>query len=725
MDLSKHKTLRSIIVSLIVFAVAVGLYYSNVFEFLEHKTYDSLIRSTAEAKQPSEDIIIVMLDQTSLDWAVKEKGWNWPWPRAAFGDIASFFKLGGARSVAFDVLYTEPSATSLADDVAFANSIKKAGNVSLALQFGQQYGQIEYWHEGIKHPNTAMTGYSEQYIEKGIPSQPALFPIDIIAKATGTFGLVSSITDDDGTMRRARLFQLLDNIPVPSLGLSGLEFDSNEPLTFDLNEKKGLVSFHGKTIQVDKENSVYLRYRKDLESYAPYFAREILQSYDDVKANKEPLLNPSEFKDKYVFFGYYAPGLFDIAPTPISTKYPGVGIHITTLDNFLQDDFLNTIPDYISLLILLLCAFAGTFIVHWSEQSKFPQRTSLILSVIEIGIFIVAYYFATYFIFIYKYWIPFVCPVAILLISFLTAILVSYNMEGKQRRYLKLAFKQYLSPAVIEQILADPDKLKLGGERKEISIFFSDIQGFTSISEKLSPEDLTSLLNDYLTAMSNIILDSGGLIDKYEGDAIIAFWNAPSAIEDHSLRALMAGMKCQEVLEKMQDELVSRSGMPLYMRIGLNTGIAVVGNMGSNNRFDYTMLGDSVNLAARLEGLNKQFGTYTMCTKAMKEASEKYGTPFYMRELARVAVVGKREPVTVFEPMTKQKHERLAKVLPYFDKARDLFYEGKFAEAKQIFEKIKPYDRPAEFYSAKCSELLEKYPTTPADWAGVWVATTK
>ena len=273
-------------------------------------------------------------------------------------------------------------------------------------------------------------------------------------------------------------------------------------------------------------------------------------------------------------------------------------------------------------------------------------------------------------------------------------------------------------------MIAHPERLRLGGERRRISIYFSDVQGFTSISENLDPASLTSLLNDYLSEMSDIILQSGGTIDKYEGDAIIAFWNAPVQQENHSVRALEAAVACQERLAELRPELEKRAGRPFYMRIGLNTGDAVVGNMGSRNRFDYTMLGDAVNLAARLEGLNKQFGTYCMCTEESKKEAEQYGTVLAFRELGRAAVVGKSEAVTIFEPMSARVYEERQEIYKTFDTALQLFYQGDFVSAITEFEKIKDKDVAAVKYIEKCKVLQSTW-SDMSTWKGVWVATEK
>ncbi|HUV08549.1 MAG TPA: adenylate/guanylate cyclase domain-containing protein, partial [Spirochaetia bacterium] len=316
-------------------------------------------------------------------------------------------------------------------------------------------------------------------------------------------------------------------------------------------------------------------------------------------------------------------------------------------------------------------------------------------------------------------WFPLMGIETAIIVTLVGAGLVNYATEGRQKRYIKSAFKQYLSPDVIEQLIAHPEQLKLGGERRELSIFFSDLQGFTTISEGLSPEELTTLLNDYLTAMTDIIQEEGGTVDKYEGDAIIAFWNAPLEQEDHALRAVRAALRCQAKLEEMRPAFRERVGKDLFMRIGMNTGPAVVGNMGSHNRFDYTMLGDAVNLAARLEGINKQFGTYTMISQSTN--SGMVGA-YPVRELSRVAVVGRKEPVTVFEPMLPQKHEKMQRILPVFSEGLEAFYKGEFSSAEKCFVRVAGEDPAASRYLDKCRELLAD---PPQEWMGVWVMTSK
>jgi adenylate cyclase len=460
-----------------------------------------------------------------------------------------------------------------------------------------------------------------------------------------------------------------------------------------------------------------------LDRYIPYFASDILKSAEAYAAGEEPIFYPEDFKDRYVFFGFYAPGLYDMFATPISSNYPGVGIHITMLDNILSGDFIREAALWADWLLLVVVIAIITLLAFFSGKLLFSiGGTVFVIVGTIVGAFGV--YYAE------NYWVPMVAPLFATLAAFLTCTIYNYALEGSQKRFIKSAFSRYLSPLFIEQLVANPDKLSLGGERREISIFFSDVQGFTTISEHLDPDQLKELLNEYLTFLTNIIQNSGGTIDKYEGDAIIAFWNAPLDLEDHASRALGAALECQKQLaekaahfeEKFKSWNIDnpRINKRLLTRIGLNTGYAVVGNFGSEKHFNYTMLGDSVNLAARLEGLNKQFGTFLMCTDNTFGEAGRYGR-FYGRKLAQVAVVGKSQPVTVWEPLTEPVYREKENIIKAFDAARDIFYEGDFARALPLFEAIADKDSPPVFYAEQCRYYLQD----PKSWKGFWQALSK
>jgi adenylate cyclase len=437
-----------------------------------------------------------------------------------------------------------------------------------------------------------------------------------------------------------------------------------------------------------------------------------VQAELQIQEGRLPDLDPAVFKDKYVFFGYSAPGLFDLKPSPMTGDYPGVEIHATMLDNLLSGDFMRHVPVSATILLLLLLCIGAALAASAASGAALSALVYLLFIPVAPALGIAGYAMG--------YWLQLVALELGTVFSLVGASLLNYATEGQQKRYIKGAFKQYLSPTVIEELIAHPERLTLGGERRELTIFFSDVQGFTGISEALTPEALTALLNEYLTAMVDIIQEEGGTIDKFEGDAIIAFWNAPLSQEDHPVRGVRAALRCQAQLAEMRPSIRERIGKDMFMRVGMNTGPAVVGNMGSKTRFDYTMLGDQVNLSARLEGINKQFGTYVMISAAVVE---KIAGAFPARELARVAVVGRKEPVTVFEPMLPEEFVARKAALEVFDRGLKEFYAGRFEAAASIFETIAAADPAAASYARKCRELAAA-PLTEA-WTGVWVMTEK
>ena len=779
-----RKGLAAAVIAVGVFAGIGLLHFFKVFDYLEFKAYDFRVNVFAASSRPSDSISVILLDQDSIDWANAERGWGWPWPRAAYAEILDFMNTGGAKSVAFDVLFSEPSIYRNADqdaiidsalekmeeirllaasgefrqglrgsagrpagaasggldgyreamealrglgartdDNAFIGAGKNYGRAVLTVFFSSQSGSETLWPAGLNKPFFSLSGFepilSGFYVSDGRVG--AQFPIPGLGEAAGALGSVTSSIDADGIIRGSNLFTVFDGRAVPGLSAASL-LVSGAGNEIRYNEKKRQIEWDDYVIPVDGSGKSLLRYRGNLDSYHPYFASDVLMSSRAWAAGQEPLLHPRDFEGKYVFFGFYAPGLFDICSTPIESVYPGMGIHITMLDNILGGDFIREVPLYADWILLAAVIIVIIALVLFSGRLPLSVGGTLIIMGGIMAAAFVSYQAG--------YWLPLVLPLSGALAAFLTCNIYNYATEGSQKRFIKSAFSRYLSPLYIDQIVANPDKLQLGGERREISIFFSDVQGFTTISENLDPDQLKELLNDYLTFLTNIIQASGGTIDKYEGDAIIAFWNAPLNLEDHASRALGAALECQKQLaekapyfeEKFKSwNIVNpKINKRLLTRIGLNTGYAVVGNFGSEKHFNYTMLGDSVNLAARLEGLNKQFGTYLMCTENTFTEANKNGR-FYGRRLAQVAVVGKSEPVTVWEPLLEAEYQTRGNLIKAFDQARDLFYQGDFSRALQAFEALKDRDGPPEFYAEQCRYYLKE----PAAWKGFWQATSK
>ncbi len=693
--------------------LAVFMMMAGLLDTWEARTWDWRVRVLARPGPATTDIVLVLLDQNSLDWAQKENGLSWPWPREIYGAIVDFCNRNGARALAIDVLYTEPSAYGVEDDQSFAAAVGRYGKVAGAVFLGKKSGSATGWPASIQEsrltlarPDSRPDGLSLETIG----FSRATFPINELAENAAVLGNVQLKPDPDGVYRRVQLFNSFADKTIPALGLGAWLAAGNQAEIIRGSDRTLMIGEH--EIPVDSRGDALLRYRGPSGTHRNFSAAAVLQSEIQFRMGAPMVIDdPAAFKDKYVFFGFSAPGLLDLRSAPVAGVYSGVEIHATLLDNFLSGDFIRHLPVSITMgavLLLALLVGLGTAVLRSAVAISFNCAAGVMLPV---GCGLVAYNAG--------FWLPIVVLETAVVLTIGIALLANYATEGRQKRFIKGAFRQYLSPAVIDQLISNPERLKLGGERKTLSIFFSDLQGFTSISEGLEPEDLTGLLNEYLTAMTDIVMEEGGTVDKYEGDAIIAFWNAPLDVEQHEMRTVRAALKCQAKLARMRPAIQRRIGKEMLMRIGINTGPAVVGNLGSHTRFDYTMLGDAVNLAARLEGANKQFGTFTMISE---ETRRHIGPEIPVRELARLAVVGRGEPVIVYEPMLPEEYASGQMLYDTFGKALMLFYRGRFQEARDIFKTIQAADPAASSYVQKCGELLEN---PPDEWAGVWVATTK
>jgi adenylate cyclase len=692
-------------------SIALILYMFGLLDYWESKTWDLRVNLMAKPADTTDRIRLILLDQNSLDWGKNENGLSWPWPREVYSAIIEFCKRSGAKSLAFDVIFSEPSVYGVEDDQQFAAAIRNFNNFIGSVSLSHNSGDEQTWPAYAAEPVFKVSGLQEwlSAMDKNqIVFPHASFPIPEVSAAAGILGDVQFNPDRDNVYRRAALFHVFDGKVLPSIALGS--YLVAQPDTV-IRIVPGKVIVGDKEISIDKKGEAILNFRGPSGTHKSYNAAAVIQSELRIQNGEKPAIDMDDFRDAYVFFGFSAPGLLDLRPTPVSGIYPGVEINATILDNLLANDFFNPVPVttvvVIALLVSLLAGLATS-----SVSGIFKSAPVYIF-------FITAPIILCLLAFHKGFWLPVVVQETAVLITLFSCLLIYYTTEGRQKTFIKNAFKQYLSHAVIEQLIQHPENLKLGGERRMLSIFFSDLEGFTSISEGLEPEALTTLLNEYLTAMTDIIQEEGGTVDKYEGDAIIALWNAPLLQPDHAQRCVRAALRCQTKLAEMRPMFRERLGKDLKMRIGMNSGAAIVGNMGSHNRFDYTMIGDAVNLASRLEGINKQFGTYTIISRS---TMEQMAGLFPVRELAKVAVVGRKEPVVVYEPMMQDEFERRKQQLAGFAEGLALFYKGDFSGAATVFSNLKEADPAARSYGAKCLDLIGH---PPADWQGVWVITTK
>lgn len=694
--------------------VALLIWRTDVLERWEHATWAWRVHTFARPSPVTDRIKLILLDQASLDWGSKINGLSWPWPREVYAPILDFCKRHGARAVIFDVLYTEPSVYGVSDDQALGNAIERAptfiGALCLHRGAGNSTGRPADTPDRIQFQIENIWELAD-----GVPDRmtmpSATFPIEEVRKSAGLLANVMDEPDPDGIFRRASLFRIFDHRIIPSPGFAAFAagcMPSGNGLCSGVMEKNGL-RICGANIPLDADGKMILRFRGPTGTFRSFSAAAVIESELLAQSGgKETLADADSIRDSYVFFGFSAPGLFDLRPTPISSISPGVEIHATMLDNLLSGDFIREIPALAAgVFAVFLALTAGLALVLFGNHAWH--------TVIAFAVFVplpAATGFAAYPL---GFAWPIVMPEIAVVLALTGATILNYATEGRLKAFYREAFRHYLSPAVIEQLLEDPSRLRLGGERRMLTIFFSDLEGFSSFSEKLDPEKLTALLNDYLSDMTDIILEEGGTLDKYEGDAIIAFWNAPVDQPDHAERACRAAIRCRKKLEERREEFRRRTDAVLRMRIGINTGEVVVGNMGSKTRFDYTVLGDAANLASRLEGANKRFGTYLMVSE---DTWKKTAGKFAGRQLGLIRVVGRAEPVRVFEP-TGPAIESNGYAL--FEEGLALCYESKWQDALARFEKS-PNDPAARVYADRCRGLV----SVPDDtWDGVWNLTSK
>ena len=707
-----NKLIRGLLTGTLGGILALIIWVCGLIDAWEVKSWDWRVALMAKPGKATSNICLILLDQKSLDWAKEVNALTWPWPREAYGAIVNYCKRNGAKAVAFDVLFTDPSKYGVDDDAAFGQAVAAFGHVALAAALSNNSGNNSHWPATVPLPSFDVIGldkWQKNAAGKVRRYAKSSLPVEDLARQAAVLSNVSLHPDPDGIFRKVDLLSIFDDKALPSLGL-GAFLAANPGATLEFRPHNLKVG--ERNIPIDDNGDVILRYRGPSGTHRIYSAAAVLQSEIQLRQGQQPnIRDPNALKDKYVIFGFSAPGLYDLRPSPISGVYPGAEIYATLLDNFLSGDFMRRLPASVMVTLLfmvsLICAVSITYV------------KSVPGSIIAIAVFIALPVLISFAAYQQGFWLPLVVQEIAIVMTIGIVLIINFATEGRQKRFIKNAFKHFLSPAVIEQLIVHPERLKLGGERRLLSIFFSDLQGFTSISENLDPETLIELLNDYLTAMTNIIHDEGGTIDKYEGDAIIAFWNAPLEISDHAVKAVRAAIRCQAKLQEMRPEFRKQIGAELHMRIGINTGIAVVGNLGSHNRFDYTIIGDAVNLAARLEGANKQFGTFTMISQSTCDLANKH---FKTRELARLAVVGRKEPVTVYEPMMSADYDAAKDIFDKFNRALGLFYKGDMAQAEKVFAEIQARDPAAQAYAQKCRAL---FGTELRNWHGVWVMQTK
>jgi adenylate cyclase len=685
---------KTLLISSVSFALSLALYLSGVLAGFEYKAYDLFSRNL-NPQMSAGDIVIVAVDQRSID-ALSGQAVTWPWPRQMYAPVFEY--LSQADALFFDVTTTEPSSYGVEDDTLLAQALKKANNVYLPVFLSQN---------SIETDSAARDFLAKIALPPNAP-QPSLFyrsailPIPEIRNACRGAGNVAIKPDADGVYRGVPLNFGVQGKNLPQLVLGYLLAKG----TVTLGRDGFAVAGTGLPLAEDR---LLLRFYRSERPFHVKSAVDVLQSSVDEQEGRKPAFDRSFFKGKKVFIGLTAAGLYDLKPTAVSSVSTGVLVHATALDNLLHRNWMTPLPRvWVILFMLLVCLVVSCFILtHYS----LPANLVFISSAAALTLGIPAVLFGN------GVYLQITPPVTALVFSALMAAAYSYATEGKERRFVRRTFSQYMDETIVRHVLKNPELIRPGGRRKRVTVFFVDIAGFTPIAEHLPAEETAAILHTILNAFTEVVIRNQGVIDKYIGDSIMAFWGAPLETDRDEENACRASLECLDALAEINREFRRKGLAEIAVRIGIHSGDAVVGNLGSDRLFDYTVVGDTVNLASRLESANKMFRTRVLVSA---DTYERTGDRFLARELGLVAVKGKSLPVKVFEILaTAGARDTVNEQKSVLHReALELFYEKRWRDAVRLFDRIleiDPGDGPASWYRGRC-ELMEACEGLPDEW---------
>ncbi len=742
---SRRRSTWLIVALLTVVVVCLALVKPPFTELIELKLYD--LKFQYRGSMPAgNNVAIVAIDDDSL----KSVG-RWPWPREVVSALMKRLKEAQPRVIGLDIIFAEKSDTAVADSLN--QVIRKLGQQNLGSEqvfclLEDEKKACEYDRrlaETIGQGPPAVLGFYFKKVGPQVmsPEPPeALSPtvcqvssynmvrrlgqqgkhlpiigaegvevnIPIISQAAAGGGYFNMIPDLDGAVRWYPLAIGYGPYVFAPLSLVTLQhYLDNKPLMITISHfgvKEVRLGRH--IIPVDRYGRFYIDYLGHAGSFPTYSAAAVL----------EGKLPPGALKDKIVLVGATAVGIYDMRITPFSGVFPGVEIQATIMDNILRRNFLRSVPysPFPELLIILGLGLMLGVILPRASALWILGFTLLLLVGYIISNYLIFRYFGVNLDLLY--------PLLEIVLVSAGVNVYSFLGEEKARASLKKAFQSYVAPSVVEEIIKHPERLRLGGERRELTIFFCDIRGFTSMSEKLEPEEVVNILHGFLNPMSKIVVKYGGTIDKFMGDAIMALYGAPLQYPDHAGLACKTALEMQEVLKSLSQEWENQGLPSLKIGVGINTGVVSVGNMGSDTLFDYTAIGDNVNLASRLEGLNKTYHTEIIVSESTAQALDQ---KFVLRELDLVRVKGRNQPVAIFELLGLAPADAdVAEFLQSYHQGLQLYRTRQWDESITAFKKAL-WLRPEDHQSLRYCSLAQKYRLDPpdADWQAVAHMETK
>lgn len=700
-----------------------GILKLGILERLELASIDYRFQSrqTDPAFRDSANVVIVEISEESFQSLPS----RWPWPRSYYARLIRNLKAAGARAVGIDLILGSKDVYSERNDDNLRAAIHTTGIAVLA-------GKTEVLDERYVRTTSTETFGN------------IFFPID------SSLGLVNIRNDADGVYRRySPFFETSWGRRIPTFGFAILNRANSLPPLTTAHPTHDGFAYAGKKIPAYDAASFLINFYgpngtfrhikfADVIDDDSLMTTEETRTGEAINTFSDPdygYLVDGTFKDKIVLVGSTVPEDHDLFPVSIAhgtqtgdNLMYGVEIHANVIESFLRNDFIRKQSNPSEILLVVLLTFV-TFLVTSSlkglktKHALIVELNGFLFAVAEV--FIVGY--AAIVLFNEQhYLLTVVSPVVAVVGGYVASTVYHFVLERRQRLLIKSMFSTYVNPTVVEELIKNPEKLALGGERRELTVFFSDIASFTTIAERMPSQKLVELLNEYLSAMTEIVFKNDGTLDKYEGDALMAFWGAPIPQHDHALRACRTAMEMQRELEHLRRSWHDQGKPILNVRIGINTGEMTVGNMGAKRKFDYTVIGDSVNLASRLEGANKLYGTSIMAGQRTYELVQK---EICGRELDLITVQGRSEPAKIYELLQLRDgplENTLEQFLSIYAEALALYRRREWEAALHAFEhalRLRPGDRPSQLHIERARFYALEPP--PDNWDGVFAMRTK
>ncbi len=741
----RRRTILAMVSGVTLFLALLIILRPSPTEFVEFKLYDLKFRY--RGPQPAgPEVVIVALDDESL----KQIG-RWPWSREVMARLLSQLKEAGPRVIALDIIFAEREETAMVsairslrreltrlggasrESLAFLNQEEQRADVDRQLAQVTRLGPptvlgFFFWEVGgqtaelmpAQFMKPSIIQASTYNLVRWLDQKPSQLPIigaqrvevnlPEITEAAAGGGYFNMIPDLDGTIRWMPLAIFYGSDIFAPMSLVALQHYLDKPPLGITLSRLGVeqVRLGARQLPVDWAGRFFLNYLGPPGAFTTYSAASVLTGQ----------LPPEALKDKIVLVGATAVGIMDLRVTPFSGVCPGVEIQATMIDNILRGNLL--IPPSFAhlpalLSVLLLGSILGLVLPRLSAAGAF------VFALLTAEAFIIVNYC------LFRFWgwiVEMFYPLLEIAGVYIVVTVQRILAEERERARLKKAFQSYVAPEVVNEIIKHPDRLRLGGERRELTILFCDIRGFTTLSETLEPEELVGVLHEFLNPMSEIIVKHGGTLDKYLGDAIMALFGAPLEYSDHALRACRAALEMSATLKALGQGWQKQGRPLLRIGVGLNSGVVAVGNMGSDRLFDYTAIGDNVNLASRLEGLNKHYHTEIIISAGTARLLNGH---FILRELDLVQVKGKKEPIAIFELLGEGEPDpELTRFLELYHQGLELFRARRWQESGTALAAAKQL-RPMDCHIPKYLHLIEGYQESPPpeDWHGVTIMETK